>query len=93
MSYMLSDARDLLEQQLDVMETFKDMIDLMRTEALIDKSQVIEAQEKLPECQDMRLNSVRLSVESTVQSLVQQEIKLHSEAVMKKSSETVVTEV
>ena len=33
MSYMLSDARDLLEQQLDVMQTFKDMINLMKTEA------------------------------------------------------------
>ena len=92
MSYMLSDARDLLERQLDVMETFKDMIDLMKTEALIDKTKVIEAQEKLLECQDMRLNSVKLAVESTVQSSVQQEIKSYSEAVMKKSSETVVTE-
>ena len=92
MSYMLSDARDLLERQLDVMETFKDMIDLMKTEALIDKTKVIEAQEKLLECQDMRLNSVKLAVESTVQSSVQQEIKSYSEAVMKKSNETVVTE-
>ena len=92
MSYMLSDARALLERQLDVMETFKDMIDLMKTEALIDKSKVIEAQEKLLECQDMQLKSVKLAVESTVQSSVQQEIKSYSEAVMKKSSETFVTE-
>ena len=92
MSYMLSDARALLERQLDVMETFKDMIDLMKTEALIDKSKVIEAQEKLLECHDMQLKSVKLAVESTVQSSVQQEIKSYSEAVMKKSSETVVTE-
>ena len=92
MSYMLSDARDLLERQLDVMETFKDMIDLMKTEALIDKSKVIEAQEKLLECHDMQLKSVKLAVESTVQSSVQQEIKSYSEAVMKKSNETVVTE-
>ena len=33
-SYLRSDARDLLERQLDVMETFKDMIDLIKTEAL-----------------------------------------------------------
>ena len=49
MSYMLHDARDLLERQLNVISTFKDIIDLMKTEALVDKTKVIKAQEKLLE--------------------------------------------
>ena len=72
MSYMISNSRNLLERQLNVMETFssKDMIiDQMKTEALIDKTKVIKAHEKLLECLDMRL-----AVEFTVQSSVQQTI-------------------
>ena len=88
MSYMLHDARDLLERQLNVISTFKDIIDLMKTEALVDKTKVIKAQEKLLECQSEQLSGVK----SAVQNSVQQEIKLYSEAVAKKSSETVVTQ-
>ena len=40
------------------MDAFKDIIDLMKTEALVDKTKVMKAQEKFLECLDMWLNSV-----------------------------------
>ena len=96
MGNMLAKARSLMQRQIEVITNFKDIIDLMKTEALIDKSKVIATQCKLLDCQDSQLKSVKSTVESTVaavQNSVQHEIKLYSDAVnSKSSSETVVTE-
>ena len=64
-----------MERQLDVIDTFQNIIDLLKTEALIDRFKVIEGQYKNAYCQNIRLYSVTLAVESTVQSSAQQEIK------------------
>ena len=91
MSRWLFDAWKIIDQQSDTLETFKEIIELMKTEALVDKGKVISAQEKLLECQKEQLDSLKSAVESTVQTSVQQEIKLYSEAVTK-SSKSVVTQ-
>ena len=80
----------IMEQQSDTLKTFKDIIELMKTEAMVDKGKVISAQEKLLDCKNELLNNVKLAVESSIQSSVQQVIKLYSKAVSK-SSESVMT--
>ena len=64
------------------MYTVKEMIELLKTEALSDKEKVITIQDKLLQCKDEQLTSlkstVKAAVETTVQSTVQKEIKSYS---------------
>ena len=88
LSGWLEDTVDIMQRQAQVIETFKEIIHLMKTEAIADKTKVINAQEKLLDCQTEQLNSLKSTVESTVQVTVQKEIKSYSEAVAKTGSGT-----
>ena len=88
MSGWLEDTVDIMQRQAQVIETFKEIIHLMKTEAIADKTKVINAQEKLLDCQTEQLNSLKSTVESTVQVTVQKEIKSYCEAVTKTKSGT-----
>ena len=82
---------DIMLRQAQVIETFKEInknIHLMTTEAIADETKVINAQEKLLDCQTEQLNSLKSTVESTVQVTVQKEIKSYCEAVTKTKSGT-----
>ena len=73
----------------------KEMIELLKTEALSDKEKVITIQDKLLQCKDEQLTSlkstVKAAVETTVQSTVQKEIKSYSAAVSQKNYGPVLT--
>ena len=88
LSGWLEDTVHIMQRQAQVIETFKEIIHLMKTEAIADKTKVINAQEKLLDCQTEQLNSLKSTVESTVQVTVQKEIKSYSEAVAKTGSGT-----
>ena len=88
LSGWLEDTVDIMQRQAQVIETFKEIIHLMKTEAIADKTKVINAQEKLLDCQTEQLNSLKSTVESTVQVTVQKEIKSYCEAVTKTKSGT-----
>ena len=88
MSGWLEDTVHIMQRQAQVIETFKEIIHLMKTEAIADKTKVIYAQEKLLDCQTEQLNNLKSTVESTVQVTVQKEIKSYSEAVAKTGNGT-----
>ena len=69
-----------MQRQAIVIERFKDIIDIMKTEAIADKTKVIKAQERLLECQNDQLGHLKSAVESTVQITMQNEMKSYSEA-------------
>ena len=87
LAFWLEDAGAFMQRQSAVIEQFKDIIDLMKTEALADKTKVIKTQEKLMESQNDQLRRLQSAVESTVQNTVQKEIKSYSEVVTNQSSE------
>ena len=80
LSFWLADAADFMQRQAIVIERFKDIIDIMKTEAIADKTKVIKAQERLLECQNDQLGHLKSAVESTVQITMQNEMKSYSEA-------------
>ncbi len=81
LSGWLSDARDIIRRQWDMMENMKEMIELMKTEALADKAKVIQLQSELLERKDEQLKALQSTVQTTVQSTVQTQMKSYSEAV------------
>lgn len=85
-SVWLADARDIMCRQRDMLDNMKEMIELLKTEALGDKSAVIRLQGELLECKDKQLKSLQAAVETTVQTTVQKEIRSYSAVVAKKSS-------
>ena len=85
----LAEARDIMCKQRDMMDNMKEMIELLKTEALGDKEKVIRLQGELLERKDEQLKSLQSTVEETVQSTVQTEIRCYSDAVKKGSGGTV----
>ena len=73
-------------QQRDVMEKMKATMELMKTEALADKTALINLQSDLLKSKEEQLTSLKSAVQTTVQSTVQQEIKSYSAAVKANSS-------
>ena len=89
------EAQDVMGRQSNMMNDMKEMIELLKTEALADKEKVIRFQDKLLEFKDEQLRSlkstVKATVETTVQNTVQKEIQSYSAAVTKKSGGPVLT--
>ena len=85
LSCWLGTARDIMCQQAELMARQKEVIELMKTEALADKAAVIRLQTDLPQCKDNQLQSLRTAVETTVQTTMKEEIKSYSAAVAKTS--------
>ena len=81
LAFWLADAVDIMEHQLGLISRFKNTVDVMKTEAIADKTKLISTQEQLLESQNDQLVQLKSVVESTVQNTVQKEIKSYSEAV------------
>lgn len=82
----LGSARDIMCQQAEMMAKQKEVIELLKTEALADKAAVIRLQADLLQCKDNQLQSLQAAVETTVQTTVKEEIKSYSAAVAKSSN-------
>ena len=81
LAFWLADAVDIMEHQLGLISRFKNTVDVMKTEAIADKTKLIRiTQEQLLESQNDQLVEMKSVVESTVQNTVQKEIKSCSEA-------------
>ena len=85
LSRWLEEAQDVMGRQRDMMDNMKEIIELMKTEALADKKKVIKFQDELLECKDEQLRSLKSTVEATVVTTVQKGIQSYSDAVAKKS--------
>jgi hypothetical protein len=68
------------------MNNMKEMLELLKTEALGDKRNVIKLQGELLECKDRQLKYLQTAVENTVQATVQREFKSYSDVVAKNTS-------
>ena len=88
LAYWLEEASDIMQRQMHVITTFKGIIDVMKTEAIADKTKVVKVQEKLLECQNDQLGQLKSAVESTVHSTVQEEIRSYSDVVSKSRTES-----
>lgn len=82
----LGDARGIMCRQGEIMENLKEMVRLMKTEALADKAAVIRLQADLLKCKDDQLQSLQAAVTTTVQTTVKEEIKSFSAAAAKNST-------
>ena len=91
MADWLQRAVQVMNGQFMVMRDYKAIIDLMKIEAIADKTKVVNAQEKLLELKDEQLNTLTTAVQSTVQNSVEKEIKQYSQVLTTKSSGTVVS--
>ena len=89
MSNWLATAADVMSNQTDMMLELKEQVELLKTEALADKSRVIKLQAELLERKDDQLKSLQIAVQSTVQSTVhdtvQTEIRTYGDALKKPS--------
>ena len=85
LSNWLAEARDVMVRQRTLMDNMKEMLELMKIEALSDKEKLISIQDRLLKCQEEQLSSMRTTVVTSVQSAVQQEIKSYSAAVKQNS--------
>jgi hypothetical protein len=81
----LEEASDIMCRQRDIMFNMKEMIELLKTEALGDKRNVIKLQGELLECKDRQLKSLQTAVESTVQATVQKEFQSYSDVLVAKN--------
>ena len=82
----LEEATEIICQQREFLCNMKEMVELLKTEALGDKRNVIKLQTELLECKDKQLQSLQTAVETTVQASVQKEIQTYSSVVAKSSS-------
>ena len=82
----LEEATEIICEQREFMNSMKEMIELLKTEALGDKRSVIKLQGELMECKDRQLKSLQTAVENTVQATVQREFKSYSDVVAKNTS-------
>ena len=71
-----------------IIKRFKDTVDIMKTDLIADKTKLIRTQEQLLESQRDQLWQLKSAVESsTVQEIVQKEIKSYSEAIGSQKSQ------
>ena len=78
----LADSVKIMQRHAVVIGTFKQIINVMKTEAIADKTKVIQVQDKLLQSQNEQLARLESAVEVTVQETVQKEI-LEFSAVVK----------
>ena len=93
LAFWLEDAVQMLEIQSELLSRFKETVELMKLDMVVDKSRLISTQEKLLESQSDQLVKLKTAVESTVQNTVQKEIKSYSEAVGNQSKQMGASEV
>ncbi len=86
LSRWLAEARDIMCRQRDTMEEMKDIIGVMKTEALGDKARVIKLQEVLLERKEEQLASLQTAVRTSVQDSVKTEIRTYGDALKKPSA-------
>ena len=84
----LADSVTIMQRQAAVIGTFRQIIKVMKTEAIADKTKVIQVQDKLLQSQNEQLERLTIAVEETVQETVQKEIEEYS-AVVKKDAGTI----
>ena len=86
LSRFLERASKIMCQQRDMMEKMKQTMEVMKTEALSDKSAIIKLQSDLLDNKNDQLQTLQTTVQSTVQATVQEEIKTYSQAVQSNPS-------
>ena len=82
----LESARDIMCRQADVIVKMQNTIELLKTDSLEDKAAIIKLQSDLIQTKDHQLLSLQSAVKSTVETVVQKEVKSYSEAVAKNST-------
>ena len=91
MAEWLQEAAFIMNLQAKLMRDYSGIIDVMKIEAIADKTKVVSAQEKLLEMKDEQLNTLKTAVQTTVQNSVEKEMKQYSQALTTKSSGTGVS--
>ena len=91
MADWLQEAAHIMNKQAHLMRDYQGIVDLMKIEAIADKTKVVNAQEKLLELKDEQLNTLKTAVQTTVQNSVEKEMKQYSQALTTKGSGTSVS--
>ena len=86
----LEEARDTMCRQREMMESMKEVIGTMKTEALGDKATVIKLQSELLERKEEQLASLQTAVRTSVQD-VKTEIRTYSDALNKPTSAAAIS--
>ena len=86
MADWLHRATDIMSRQASLMVKYKDIVEMMKVEAIADKTKVVTVQEKLLELKDEQLNNLKTAVQSAVQNSVEKEIKSYSQILQTKNS-------
>ena len=81
LSRWLEDAGEIMVRQRDMMENMKEMIELLKTEALADKATIVWLQSEMLERKEEQLKSIQATVQTAVQDTVQTQMRSYSEAV------------
>ena len=74
------EAREIMTRQAELISNLQEMIELLKTEALADKACVIRLQPELLKSKDAELQSVKTTVQETVQNSAQEGIQSYSSA-------------
>jgi len=86
----LAEATDIMCRQRDYMSDMKEMIELLKTEAIGDKEAVIRLQNEVLQSKEEQLKSLRAAVQTTVQDTVQTEMRSYGE-VLKSSTPAAIS--
>ena len=79
LSTWLEGARDIMCRQQQLLQSYTDLVSTLKTDAISDKSKVIELQSKLLECKQEQLESLQTAVQTTVQDSVKTEMKSYGD--------------
>ncbi len=83
LSQWLAEAREVMCRQREMMESMKQVIGTMKTEARADKATVIKLQGEMLERKEEQLASLQTAVRNSVQDSVKTEIQTYSAALKK----------
>ena len=81
LAHWTGEAREIMTRQAGMISNLQEIVELMKTEALADKTAVIRLQSELLKSKDAELQSVKTAVQETVQTSVQAGIQTYSSAV------------
>ena len=79
LSGWLADARDIMERQREMTCTMKEMIELLKTEALADKAAIIRLQTEQLQKKDEQLQALQTALQDTVQGAVKTEMRSYGD--------------
>ena len=88
LAHWTGEAREIMTRQVELISNLQETIELMKTEALADKTAVIRLQSSLLASKDAELQSVKSAVQETVQTSVREGIQSYSSAVSGNISST-----